>query len=92
MPNWHEVEILDEEGSSTGRIPIDGPLSKSAVMSAKNGENRFQSDVFEPTGQAVEDAQREDLSLPRAEAKRSECAMTYNPSSPKEFSSGFCWL
>ncbi len=41
MPTGHEVEILDEEGSSTGRIPIDGPLSIN-VKARKNGENRFK--------------------------------------------------
>ena len=75
MPTGHEVEILDEEGSSTGRIPIDGPLSIN-VNVRKNGENRFKVTVFDRQGKAVEDASRE-IVITRAEASAASVPMTY---------------
>ncbi|WP_299654668.1 Hsp70 family protein [uncultured Tateyamaria sp.] len=75
MPTGHEVEILDEEGSSTGRIPIDGPLSIN-VNVRKNGENRFKVTVFDHQGKAVEDASRE-IVITRAEASAASVPMTY---------------
>jgi molecular chaperone DnaK len=75
MPTGHEVEILDEEGSSTGRIPIDGPLSIN-VNVRKNGENRFKVTVFNKQGKAVEDASRE-IVITRAEASAASVPMTY---------------
>jgi len=75
MPTGHEVEILDEEGSSTGRIPIDGPLSIN-VNVRKNGENRFKVTVFDQQGKAVEDASRE-IVITRAEASTASVPMTY---------------
>ncbi|SPJ27638.1 Hsp70 family protein [Falsiruegeria mediterranea] len=75
MPTGHEVEILDEEGSSTGRIPIDGPLSIN-VNVRKNGENRFKVTVFDQQGKTVEDASRE-IIITRAEASAASVPMTY---------------
>jgi len=75
MPTGHEVEILDEEGSTTGRIPIDGPLSIS-VNVRKNGANRYKVTVFDPQGKAVEDASRE-IIITRAEASAASVPMTY---------------
>lgn len=75
MPTGHEVEILDEEGSSTGRIPIDGPLSIN-INVRKNGENRFKVTVFDQQGKAVEDASRE-IVITRAEASAASVPMTY---------------
>lgn len=75
MPTGHEVEILDEEGSSTGRIPIDGPLSIN-VNVRKNGENRFKVTVFDQQGKAVEGASRE-IVITRAEASAASVPMTY---------------
>jgi molecular chaperone DnaK len=75
MPTGHEVEILDEEGSSTGRIPIDGPLSIN-VKVRKNGENRFKVTVFDQHGKAVEDASR-DIVITRAGASAASLPMTY---------------
>ena len=76
MPNGHEAEILDEEGSSTGRIPIDGPLSIQ-VKVRKNGENRFQLNVFDAQGKIVSDASRE-ITIVRSEASAASIPMTYN--------------
>lgn len=75
MPTGYEVEILDEEGSSTGRIPIDGPLSINLKV-RKNGENRFKITVFDPLGKAVDDASRE-IRIVRAEASAASVPMTY---------------
>lgn len=75
MPAGHEVEILDEEGSSTGRIPIDGPLSIN-VNVRKNGENRFKVTVFDQQGKAVDGASRE-IVITKAEASAASVPMTY---------------
>lgn len=75
MPTGHEVEILDEEGSSTGRIPIDGPLSIN-VKVRKNGKNRFKVTVFDQYGKAVDNASR-DIVITRAEASAGSVPMTY---------------
>lgn len=75
MPTGHEVEIFDEEGSSTGRIPIDGPLSIN-VNVRKNGENRFKVTVFDQQGKALKDASRE-IIITRTEASAASVPMTY---------------
>lgn len=75
MPTGHEVEILDEEGSSTGRISIDGPLSINLNV-RKNGKNRFKVIVFDQQGKAVEDASRE-IVITRTEASAASVPMTY---------------
>ena len=75
MPAHYEVEILDEEGSSTGRIPIDGPLSIN-VNVRKSGKNRFKVTVFDQQGMVVEDASRE-IFITRAEASAASVPMTY---------------
>lgn len=76
MPADHEVEILDEEGSSTGRIPIDGPLSIN-VKVRKSGENRFKINVFDAQGKIANDASRE-IVIVRVEASAASVPMTYN--------------
>lgn len=76
MPEGHEVEILDEEGTSTGRIPIDGPLSIN-VQVRKPGKNRFEVNVFDAKGQKVGEASRE-ITINRAEASAASIPMTYN--------------
>jgi molecular chaperone DnaK len=76
MPTGHEVEILDEEGSSTGRIPINGQLSID-VKVRKSGENRVTVTVFDPWGKVVKDASRE-IVIARAEASAASVPMTYN--------------
>ena len=76
MPTLHEVEILDQEGSSTGRIAIDGPLSIN-VKVRKNGENRFKVNVFDSQGKLVADASRE-IIIVRTEASAASVPMTYN--------------
>lgn len=75
-PTGHELEILDEEGTSTGRVPIDGPLSMN-VRVRKNGDNRFKIVVFDPQGKKVDEASRE-IVIVRAEASAASVPMTYN--------------
>ncbi|NRB17504.1 MAG: Hsp70 family protein [Rhodobacteraceae bacterium] len=74
-PQGYEVEILDEEGGSTGRIAINGPLSLS-VNVRKNGQNRFKVTVFDPEGKTVEESSRE-ISIVRSEASAASIPMTY---------------
>lgn len=75
MPTGHEVEILDEEGSSTGKIPISGPLSIDVTV-RKSGENRFRVAVFDTHGKALEDVSRE-IVITRAQASAASVPMTY---------------
>ncbi len=76
MPVGHEVEILDEEGSSTGKIAIDGPLSINLTV-RKPGKNRFHVNVFDSSGQRVDDASRE-ITIYRVDASAASVPMTYN--------------
>ncbi|KII14878.1 MULTISPECIES: Hsp70 family protein [Rhodobacterales] len=75
MPAGHEVEILDEEGSSTGRIPLSGPLSIN-VTARKDGDNRFKITVFDPHGKTVPDASRE-IVISKSQASAASVPMTY---------------
>ncbi len=76
MPSGHEVEILDEEGTSTGRIEIDGPL-RISIKARKYGENNFRINVFDAVGKIVTDASRE-ITIVRTEASAASVPMTYN--------------
>lgn len=76
VPPGFELEVLDEEGSSSGRIPLSGPLSVS-VSVRKQGKNRYSVSVFDPTGAKVESASRE-ISITRSEASAASVPMTYN--------------
>lgn len=76
IPSGFELEILDEEGSSSGRIPLNGPLNVG-VSVRKNGKNRYMVNVFDQTGSKVESASRE-ISITRAEASAASVPMTYN--------------
>lgn len=75
VPIGHEVEILDEEGGSSGRIPVNGPLSIN-VMVRKNGVNKFKVTVFDAEGRSVEEASCE-ISIIRTEASAASIPMTY---------------
>ncbi|MCE8547556.1 Hsp70 family protein [Ruegeria pomeroyi] len=76
IPTGFELEVLDEEGSSSGRIPLNGPLNVN-VSVRKNGKNRFIVNVFDQTGTKVESASRE-ISITRSEASAASIPMTYN--------------
>jgi len=76
IPSGFELEILDEEGASSGRIPLNGPLNVG-VSVRKNGKNRYMVNVFDQTGSKVESASRE-ISITRVEASAASVPMTYN--------------
>ncbi|WP_306005213.1 Hsp70 family protein [Aquicoccus porphyridii] len=76
IPSGFELEILDEEGASSGRIPLSGPLNVG-VSVRKNGKNRYMVNVFDQTGSKVESASRE-ISITRSEASAASVPMTYN--------------
>lgn len=57
-PDGFEVELLDQEGGTTGRRPVDGPISLT-VKVRKDGENKYKLVVFDPSGKAVDEASRE---------------------------------
>lgn len=75
-PSGFELEVLDQEGSSSGRIPLNGPLNVS-VSVRKKGKNRYMVNVFDKTGRKVESASRE-ISITRSEASAASVPMTYN--------------
>ncbi|WP_057465067.1 Hsp70 family protein [Pseudovibrio sp. POLY-S9] len=74
-PNGFEVEIFDEEGGSTGKIPINGPLSIN-VNVRKHGKNKYKFVVYDPNGRIVDEISREIL-IERSEASAASIPMTY---------------
>lgn len=76
IPPGIELEILDEEGSSSGRIPLNGPLNVN-VSVRKRGKNRYIVNVFAPNGTKVDSASRE-INITRSEASAASVPMTYN--------------
>ena len=76
VPPGMELEVLDEEGSSSGRIPLNGPLNIN-VSVRKSGANRYMVNVFDQTGGKVESASRE-ICITRSEASAASVPMTYN--------------
>ena len=76
IASGHELEILDEEGTTSGRIPLNGPLSVN-VKVRKTGKNRYIVNIFNSTGRKVESASRE-INIIRAEASVANIPMTYN--------------
>ncbi|WP_421998069.1 Hsp70 family protein [Roseovarius confluentis] len=76
IPPGYELEILDEEGASSGRIALNGPLNVN-VSVRKSGSNRFILAVFDQLGNKVESASREFI-ISRSEASAASVPMTYN--------------
>lgn len=75
IPQGYEVEILDEEGGSSGRVAIDGPLSMS-VNVRKDGANNFTMNVFNADGKILSDVSR-DIAIVRTAASAASIPMTY---------------
>lgn len=70
-----EVEVLDEEGGTTGRKPIDGVVSLTLPI-RKYGENRFQMKVYDQSGRIIDDAAKE-IVIVRTQASAASIPMTY---------------
>ena len=70
-----EVEVLDEEGSTTGKKPLDGTIAL-ALHLRKNGENRFRIRVIDPSGIVSSDASK-DITIVRTGASAANIPMTY---------------
>lgn len=70
-----EVEIVDEDGSSSGRRPIDGVVELRLNLPSV-GENRFRVRVTDPSGMEVPHASRE-IVVTRTEASASSIPMTF---------------
>jgi len=70
-----EVEVLDEEGGTTGRKPIDGVVSLTLPV-RKDGENRFQVKVYDQAGRIIDDATKE-IVIVRTQASAASIPMTY---------------
>ena len=76
IPSGFELEILDEEGTTSGRIPLNGPLNVPVTI-RKTGKNRYIVNVFNSTGEKVESASCE-INITRTEASVAKIPMTYN--------------
>ena len=76
LPQGIEIEIVDEEGASSGRVPLNGPLSIS-VSVRKNGKNLYMINVFDQVGSKVDSACRT-VNISRSEASAASVPMTYN--------------
>ncbi len=75
IPTGFEVEVLDEDGATSGKKPIDGPVALSLRLS-KYGENRFKVCVTDPSGKVLEDLSRE-ITIVRTAASAAGIPMTY---------------
>tara|TARA_R110000751_G_scaffold263960_3_gene363147 strand:+ start:3512 stop:6025 length:2514 start_codon:yes stop_codon:yes gene_type:complete len=70
-----QLEVLDEEGGTTGKKPIDGLVTLN-VKVRKLGENKFKVVVYDPSGRALEEASRE-ISITKTIASAASIPMTY---------------
>ncbi|WP_150525610.1 Hsp70 family protein [Roseibium sediminis] len=75
IPAGFEVEVLDEDGRTSGKKPIDGPVTLTLHLS-KDGENRFKIQVSDPFGKEVEDVSRQ-ITIVRTAASAAAIPMTY---------------
>jgi molecular chaperone DnaK len=75
VPRGFEVEVLDEEGGTTGRKPFDGVVNLNIPV-RKDGENRFVVKVYNSAGRVVEDMSRE-IIIMRTQASAASIPMTY---------------
>ncbi|TRB19690.1 Hsp70 family protein [Rhizobium rhizogenes] len=71
----HWIEVVDENGTTTGRSAIDGPLRIPLAL-RHDGENRFKITVSGEDGFAIPDLSRE-ITITRAPASAASIPMTY---------------
>ena len=71
----YELEILDEEGGTTGRKSIDGTISLTLSI-RKEGHNKFKVNIYKPDGLLDEVATTE-IVISRSPASASSIPMTY---------------
>lgn len=70
-----QLEVLDEEGATTGKKPIDGQVGLN-VSVRKPGENKFKVVVYDPSGRVLEEASRE-ITINKTGASAASIPMTY---------------
>ena len=70
-----EVEVINDDGVTSGRVPIDGPISLK-VDTHRNGENTFIINIYNESGRRVE-ALSKQISIFRAQASAASIPMTY---------------
>ena len=75
-PLGFEVEIIDEEGTTTGRMPFKGRLDIDLKV-RKDGLNRFRLAVYDSRGRCVEESSKI-IEIMRVSASASSIPMTYN--------------
>lgn len=74
-PDGYVVEILDEQGGTSGRKTLEGPLSLKLGL-RREGENRFRIVVRDPAGRVADDVTRE-ITIVRTMASAAAIPMTY---------------
>jgi molecular chaperone DnaK len=75
VPAGTDIEIFDEEGGTSGKKPLDGPVALSLTL-RKKGDNRFRIQVTDATGKNVADVSR-DIVITRTAASAAAIPMTY---------------
>ena len=71
----YEIEVIDGEGVTSGRVQIDGPLSLN-VQTRNYGENKFAVSIYDPSGRRDETLSKE-ITIFRAQASAASIPMTY---------------
>jgi molecular chaperone DnaK len=69
------LEVSDENGNSTGKMPIEGRVTATLDLD-RRGENRFRIVVCDPSGRPIEDATRE-ITVIRTDASAAAIPATY---------------
>lgn len=75
IPAGVMLEVADEEGGSSGRVPVDGAISLT-LRARKFGTNLFRVRVYDAAGNLVEEASK-DLTVVRTQASAASIPMTY---------------
>ncbi|MBY6164844.1 Hsp70 family protein [Pseudooceanicola nitratireducens] len=76
VPDGCSIEVLDEEGSSSGKMSLDGPVRLSLSV-RKSGVNRYKVRVTAPDGREIETASR-DIEVVKVQSSAAAIPMTYN--------------
>jgi molecular chaperone DnaK len=75
VPEGSAIEIVDEEGSSTGKKQLDGPIRLN-IAARKNGTNKFRIIVTGPDGLELPGTASE-IEIVRVQSSAAAIPMTY---------------
>jgi len=71
----YAVEVRGKDGSTTGKIPLDGNIAVNLTL-FKEGDNDFRIELIRPDGKPVADAARE-IRVVKTAASAASIPMTY---------------